>query len=166
MWLTSRRSRSDLSAVFTSGEVQKLVGLTQRQLTYWDMSTLACPHGRAAQGRGSRRLYTILDILQLKLIRRLREAGLSLQKIRQALVNLSDLADDPAPLAELDVLTDGHRVLIRRSDEQLLDPLAKQFVLRFPLADLLAEIQAQVPSQPSQDGRYRGVRIPAGVEQP
>jgi DNA-binding transcriptional MerR regulator len=152
--------------VFTSGEVRRLVGATQRQLSYWDVSTLASPHGRGAQGSGSRRLYTLLDVLELKLIRRLREAGLSLQKIRQALIILYELSDDPAPLAELDVLTDGHRVLIRRSDEQLLDPLAQQFVLRFPLADLLAEIQAQVPPQPSRDGRYLGVGIPVGVQRP
>lgn len=137
------------AAVFTSGEVQKLIGLTQRQLTYWDMSTLVRPHGRGAQGRGSRRLYTLSDVLQLKLIRRLQEAGLSLQKVRQALTNLSDQADEPAPLAELEVLTDGHRILIKRSDERLVDPVAQQFVLRFPFADLLAEIQEQIPPDPS-----------------
>ena len=90
----------------------------------------------------------MLDLLQLKLIRRLRQAGLSIQKIRQALINLSNMADEPAPLAEIEILTDGHRVLIRRSDEQILDPLVQQYVLRFPLADLLAEIENQMGSPP------------------
>ncbi len=139
--------------VFTAGDVQRLVGLTQRQLTYWDQTALVQPNGRAAQGRGSRRLYTLLDVLQLKLIRRLRETGLSLQKIRRALCYLADVSDEPAPLAELEILTDGKRVLIRRSDEQLLDPLTQQFVLRFFLADLLAEVEDEAMSPIMADDR-------------
>lgn len=130
--------------VFTAGDVQRLVGLTQRQLTYWDQTALVQPNGRAAQGRGSRRLYTLLDVLQLKLIHRLRETGLSLQKIRRALRYLAHVPDEPAPLAELEILTDGKRILIKRSDEQVLDPLAQQLVLRFYLADLLAEMEHEV----------------------
>lgn len=145
-------STADLSTevpgLFTSGEVQKIVGLTQRKLAYWDDPTLVCPQGRPARGSGSRRLYTLLDVVQLKLILRLREAGLSLQKIRRALLNLSDLIDEPAPLIELEVVSDGHRILVRRSDERLIDPLGRQFVLRLPLADLLAEIEQRVASAP------------------
>ena len=148
MYAESEISLTQLPGLFTSGEVQKVVGLTQRQLGYWDDSGLVSPHGRPAQGSGSRRLYTLLDVVRLKLILRLRQAGLSLQKIRQALVSLSDLVDEPAPLIELEVVTDGHRILIRRSNEQLLDPLARQYVLRFLLSDLLAEIEKQVASGP------------------
>ena len=125
-----------------------MVGLTQRQLTYWDDSGLARAHGRPAQGKGSRRLYTLLDVVLLKLILRLRQAGLSLQKIRRALLNLSDLVDEPAPLTELEVVTDGHRILARRSNDQLLDPLARQYALRLPLADLLAEVEEQAALSP------------------
>ena len=121
--------------------------MTQRQLAYWDDPTLVHPHGRPAQGTGSRRLYTLLDVVQLKLIRRLRLAGLSLQRIRQALINLSELADEPAPIAELEVVSDGHRILITGSDESTLDPLARQYVLRFPLADLLTELETQMASR-------------------
>jgi DNA-binding transcriptional MerR regulator len=128
-----------VTVVYTSGEVQQLTGVTARQLVYWDRSGLVQPHGRAAQGRGSRRLYTVLDLLQVRLIRRLLDAGMSLQKIRATLDYFGQLPDEPAPLAELEVLTDGHRAMVRRSGDELLDPLARQFVLRFPLAALLAE---------------------------
>ena len=148
MYPVTVRLSTQLPSLFTSGEVQKIVGLTQRRLGYWDDPALARPHGRPAQGSGSRRLYTLLDVVQLKLILRLRQAGLSLQKIRQALLILSDLVDEPAPLTELEVVTDGHRILIRRSNEQLLEPLARQYLLRLPLSDLLAEIEKQVVSGP------------------
>ena len=156
MYAKSEKSSIQLTGLFTSGEVQKVVGLTQRQLGYWDGSGLVRPHGRPAQGSGSRRLYTLLDVVQLKLILRLRQAGLSLQKIRRALVTLSDLSDEPAPLGELEVVTDGQRILVRKSNEQLLDPLARQFLLRLPLADLLDEIEKQVASFP-EDGVNQGV---------
>ena len=147
---------TEVPGLFTSGEVQKIVGLTQRKLAYWDDPTLVRPQGRPARGSGSRRLYTLLDVVQLKLILRLRQAGLSLQKIRRALLNLSDLVDEPAPLTELEVVSDGHRILVRRSDERLVDPLGRQFVLRLPLADLLAEIERKVSSAPL-DGFNGGV---------
>lgn len=134
--------------LFTSVEVQKSVRITQRRLGYWDDPALARPHGRPAQGSGSWHLYTLLDIIQLKLIIRLRHAGLSLQKIRQALVHLSDVVDEPAPLTDLEAITDGHRILIRSSNEQLLDPLARQYVLRAPLPDLLAELENKIASSP------------------
>ncbi len=151
MWPLTADSPTQESGLFTSGEVRRIVGLTQRQLAYWDDPGLARAHGRTAQGRGSRRLYTLLGVVQLKLILRLREAGLSLQKIRRALLNLSDLVDEPAPLSELEVITDGHRILIRRSNEQLLDPLARQYVLRLALAGLLAEIEEQVTPSPYEE---------------
>ena len=150
-----------MPGTFTSGEVQKLVGLTQRQLAYWDFSSLAHPNGRSAQGRGSRRLYTLLDVLHLKLICRLRQAGLSIQKIRQALVNLSDLANGPVPLAELEVIADGHRISIRRTDEHLLDPVALQYVVRLPLANLLAEIEKQVSLPPLGWANDTGMATPS-----
>ena len=143
--------------LYTSGEVRRLVGVSQRQLTYWDESALVRPSGRIASGRGSRRLFTVLDVLQLKLICRLKEAGLPLQRVRRALLRLATLSDEVAPVAELEVLTDGQRILVRRSGEHLLDPLANQYVLRLPLADLLAEVGANMLEEVST-GRRVGDR--------
>lgn len=129
---------------YTSGEVRRLVGLSQRQLSYWDASALIRPGARSAEGRGSRRLYTVLDVLQLKVVRRLREAGLSLRKIRQVIEYIQQLPDESAPSAELDIATNGHHVIVCRSDDRLVDPLSHQFWLRLPLADLLAEVRQGV----------------------
>lgn len=79
-------------------------------------------------------------MVHLKIVRRLRQAGLPLQRIRVSLSNLAELADEPAPLAELQVLTDGVRILMERSDDQLLDVVAGQFSLRLPIAELLDEV--------------------------
>lgn len=147
---------------FTAGEVRQLVGISQRQLDYWDRSGLLRPQGRSPEGRGSRRLYTILDVVQLKAICRLRSAGVSLQRIRQAFDFLRDLSDEHVPLAELEVLSDGRAILIRRSDDLLMDPLTGQFILRFPLSDLLAEIRTEVgPVSPDRDPK-KSFLLPIG----
>ena len=164
MDLPSVKSSTQVPVLFTSGEVQTIVGLTQRKLGYWDHSALVRPHGRPAQGSGSRRMYTLFDVVRLKLIHRLRQAGLSLQKIRRALITLYDLSDEPAPLTELEVVTDGQRILVRKSNEQLLDPLARQYFLRLPLAEMLNEIEQEVASFPA-DGVNQGADgVNQGIE--
>jgi DNA-binding transcriptional MerR regulator len=156
--------------MFTSGEVRELLGISQQDLTYWDQSSLVRPSGRAAHGRGSRRLYTTLDVLQLKLVRRLRDAGLSLQKIRKALRVLASMVDEPAPLAELEILSDGKRIIVRRSDDCLVDPVEGQYILRLPLAVLIADLSetAMVPSaltgtQATAIRETRATLSPSGV---
>lgn len=138
---------TETTLLFTAGEVQDLVGVSQRQLTHWDASGLIHPGGKTAHGRGSRRMYTLRDIIQLKVIMRLRSAKLPLQRVRKALSVLETLPMEPAPLAELEILTDGRRLLIRRSNEDLLDPIARQYVLRLPLSVLLAEVEQRVKAE-------------------
>lgn len=141
--------------LFTSGEVQQLVGVAQHTLSYWDHSSVVRPRGRIAQGKGSRRLYTSLDIVQLKIIRRLREAGISLQKIRRALASMANWPDEPAPLTELELVTDGQRILVRRTDDGVVDILAEQYLLRLPLADLLAEVRNGIVPLPFNEHATR-----------
>jgi DNA-binding transcriptional MerR regulator len=141
--------------LFTSREVQRLVGIAQHTLSYWDRSAVVHPRGMSAQGRGSRRLYTILDVVQLRVIRHLREAGISLQKIRRTFELVADWPDEPAPLAELEVITNGTQILVRRSDNSLVDVLSGQFILRLTLADLLAEVRNGVVPLPFIDSASR-----------
>lgn len=127
--------------LFTSGQVQRLVGVSQRELAHWDATNVVQPHGRVAQGSGSRRMYTVTDVVHLKIVKRLRELGIPLQRIRRAYRTLQNLPDEPSPLAELEIISDGKRILVRRSDDRLVDPLMRQYALCLPLADLLSEVR-------------------------
>ena len=60
-------------------------GITYRQLDYWARTGLVVPEVRGASGSGSQRLYSFRDILMLKVIKRLIDAGISLQQIRTAI---------------------------------------------------------------------------------
>lgn len=63
----------------------KIVGISYRQLDHWTSTGLVAPSVRNAEGSGSQRLYGFDDIVQLKVIKRLRDAGVSLQRIRKAI---------------------------------------------------------------------------------
>ena len=54
-------------------------GITYRQLDYWARTGLVVPEIRPATGSGTQRLYSFRDILLLKVIKRLIDAGVSLQ---------------------------------------------------------------------------------------
>lgn len=57
-------------------------GITYRQLDYWARTGLLAPTVRGALGSGSQRLYSQRDILLLKTVSRLLDAGVSLPQIR------------------------------------------------------------------------------------
>src|SRR3954466_4531707 len=63
-------------------------GITYRQLDYWARTGLVAPTIRSATGSGSQRLYSFKDIFILKVIKRLIDAGISLQQIRTAIEHL------------------------------------------------------------------------------
>ena len=99
----------------------KIVGITYRQLDYWTRTGLVQPSLQQASGSGTQRLYSFNDLLQLKVIKSLTDAGASLQKVRQAIGYVrSDLADD---WARLTIVTDGGGVYACTSDAEVVDLL-------------------------------------------
>ena len=65
-------------------------GITYRQLDYWARTGLLQPSIRAARGSGSQRLYSFRDILVLKVVKKLLDAGVSLQQVRVAVSSLQN----------------------------------------------------------------------------
>ena len=65
--------------------VCRAIGITYRQLDYWDRTGLVVPSVRSATGSGSQRLYSFRDVLVLKLVKRLLDTGVSLQQMRLAI---------------------------------------------------------------------------------
>jgi DNA-binding transcriptional MerR regulator len=131
----------------------KIVGVTYRQLDYWTRTGLIIPSLQQASGSGSQRLFSFNDLLQLKVIKSLADAGASLQKIRQAIDYVRDnLADD---WAQLTIVTDGSGVYACTSDAEVVDLLRSgQGVLgavvavdkvREQLAGTLRALHAPVP---------------------
>jgi DNA-binding transcriptional MerR regulator len=66
-------------------QVCQIVGITYRQLDYWARTDLVRPSLADAHGSGTKRAYSYRDLVVLKVIKDLLDAGLSLQAIRQAI---------------------------------------------------------------------------------
>ena len=99
----------------------KIVDITYRQLDYWTRTGLVVPSIQAAQGSGTQRLYSFNDLLQLKVIKSLTDAGASLQKVRQAIDYVrDDLQDD---WSQVTIVTDGAGVYACTSDAEVVDLL-------------------------------------------
>ncbi|MFP5298144.1 MAG: MerR family transcriptional regulator [Actinomycetota bacterium] len=101
----------------------KIVGITYRQLDYWTRTELITPTLQPAHGSGTQRLYSFNDLLQLKLIKSLIEAGASLQKVRSAIEYLRDhITDD---WSKVTIVADGDGVYACTTDAEVIDLLRK-----------------------------------------
>jgi DNA-binding transcriptional MerR regulator len=101
----------------------KIVGITYRQLDYWTRTGLVTPSVNPASGSGTQRLYSFNDLLQLKVIKQLVDAGASLQKVRQAIDYVrTDLQGD---WSRATIVTDGAGVYACTSDAEVVDLLRK-----------------------------------------
>jgi DNA-binding transcriptional MerR regulator len=64
--------------------------VTYRQLDYWARTELVTPSIASATGSGSKRVYSYGDLLEVKVIKSLLDAGVSLARARQAVDCLRD----------------------------------------------------------------------------
>ena len=98
------------AAGFGSAVVLKLTGVTYRQLDYWARTGLVGSSIRQAAGHGSRRVYSFEDLVALRVVARLLDAGLSLQAVRRAVEYLKRHTD--RPLSTLALAAKGNRVFV------------------------------------------------------
>jgi DNA-binding transcriptional MerR regulator len=103
-------------------EVCKAVGISYRQLDYWARTGLVTPSIQEAGGSGTQRLYSFQDMLQLRIIKKLLDAGVSLQQIRKAIEYLNDTKQ---PLHRVTLMSDGNRIYAADSPEAVVDLLSK-----------------------------------------
>ncbi len=96
-------------------------GITYRQLDYWARTGLVEPSVREASGSGTQRLYSFRDILVLKIVKKLLDAGISLQNIRTAISTLRDRG--VGDLAQITLMSDGTTVYECTSTDEVVDLL-------------------------------------------
>lgn len=97
-------------------------GITYRQLDYWARTSLVEPSIRSASGSGTQRLYGFRDILVLKIVKRLLDAGVSLQNIRTAVDHLRTRG--VTDLERITLMSDGASIYECTSSDEIIDLLA------------------------------------------
>lgn len=114
-------------------------GIANSALHYWDKTNLLKPSLRPAGGKGSSRLYSYRDLVQILVVDRLRKLRLPLQRVRKCLVYLKkQFPHLEAPFAEVSLLTDGDTIFILTDNPStVLDTLREQVVWSVPLGAIL-----------------------------
>ncbi len=124
-------------------------GITYRQLDYWARTGLVDPTVRSATGSGTQRLYSFKDILLLKIIKRLLDAGVSLQQIRIAVDHLRKRGTDD--LTRVTLMSDGATVYECRSPDEIIDLLqGGQGVFGIAIGGVWREIEGSLAQLPSE----------------
>ncbi|MDP9497662.1 MAG: MerR family transcriptional regulator [Actinomycetota bacterium] len=130
-------------------------GITYRQLDYWARTGLVEPSVREAAGSGSQRLYSFRDILVLKIVKKLLDAGVSLQNIRTAIAALRDHGVED--LAQITLMSDGTTVYECTSTDEVVDLLqGGQAVFAIAVGRQLRDVEgslAQLPGERAQEVR-------------
>jgi DNA-binding transcriptional MerR regulator len=124
-------------------------GITYRQLDYWARTGLVSPSVRPATGSGTQRLYGFRDVLLLKVIKRLLDAGISLQQIRSAIAHLSKRGIDD--LTQITLMSDGASVYMCTSPDEVIDLLAGgQGVFGIALGGVWREVEGSLSELPTE----------------
>ena len=129
---------------FRGPQVCKLVGISYRQHDYWARTDLIRPSLADAQGSGTQRRYSYRDLVALKVIKSLLDAGVSLQTARKAIEYLRAQLGEEISSASL--VLNGTRSVLASTGEELVDLVRQgQGVLNIvPLGTVVEELDARI----------------------
>jgi DNA-binding transcriptional MerR regulator len=130
---------------YDSKTASRIVGVSLRQLQYWDEQDFIRPSVKLADGRGSKRLYSFNDLICLKVVRHLARHGFNLQKIRRCVGPLKQNSVRTERSAKsLRYLTDGEELFVITDDRQkILEAMEREFVLSLSIGNLVRELDDQ-----------------------
>ena len=124
-------------------EVCKIVGISYRQLDYWARTGLVKPSIKDAHGSGTQRLYSFQDLVHLKVIKNLLDAGVNLPQIRKAVEFLKE--ELKMPLDKVTLVSDGRTVYAATSDQEYIDLLRRgQGVIAIALGPVFKDLQGSL----------------------
>ncbi len=129
---------------YSSKQTAEIVGVTYRQLDYWTRTGLIQPAIAQAVGSGSRRRYDYRNLLELKAIKNLLDAGIRLELVREVFEYLSEHLDED--VTKVNLVISGTRSVVVRSGDELVDILSSgQGVLNIlPLSGVKEELDSKI----------------------
>jgi DNA-binding transcriptional MerR regulator len=147
---------------FRGPQVCRMVGITYRQLDYWARTGFMVPSLQQAKGSGTQRLYSFVDLVKLKVIKRLLDAGMDLKRVRKAFAELSlknsswNWAD-----GEITLVSNGTSIYALKNPQEVIDLLQKgQAVMGVVLGPLVEEITGEVHQLARASTIDEGYRLP------
>ncbi len=139
---------------YSGRRAAEVVGISYRQLDYWARTDLVRPSVADARGSGSRRAYGYRDLLELKVVKSLLDAGIRLEAVRDVFAYLRDELGEDVVSANL-VISGRQAVLVREGE--LVDAVRRgQGVLNIlPMANVKEQLDAAIVELGRPDGPRR-----------
>jgi tetratricopeptide (TPR) repeat protein len=125
---------------YTRSEVERMIGISRRELNYWTRLRLVFPRSRWGE-----RFFSFSDLVALETIKRLAALHVPASRIRKAVTALeTELGSTKTPLSKLRITTNGKQVVVYSPLTQAkpYEPLTGQFVLNFEVSELAKKIHA------------------------
>ena len=129
---------------FSGKRAAEIAGITYRQLAYWARTDLVRPSLAQASGSGSRRLYSYRDLLELRAVKSLLDAGIRLELVREVFSYLTMQLDED--VTRVNLVISGTSVMVRTGEEEIVDLLRHgQGVLNIlPLSGVKEQVDARI----------------------
>jgi DNA-binding transcriptional MerR regulator len=142
---------------FSAGEVAKLADVSYRRLDLWCRRGIILPSGRPAQGKGCRRLFTFLDVIEVRALMMLTKQGVRLGMLVRCVAQLRQdlrVAGDGA-MASSRLITDGKTVLRYVPEKDHAESLDQygQFAFAFGLGEEISLLSLRA-SRLDRHSRY------------
>jgi DNA-binding transcriptional MerR regulator len=138
----------------------EIASITYRQLDYWARTGLVRPSLQRATGSGSRRLYSYRDLLELRAVKSLLDAGIRLELVRKVFEYLTKHLDED--VTRVNLVISGTSVMVRTGEEEIVDLIRHgQGVLNIlPLAGVKEQVDARIVEL-YPEGRSAAESLPA-----
>ncbi|HEY4662302.1 MAG TPA: MerR family transcriptional regulator [Candidatus Humimicrobiaceae bacterium] len=151
---------------YGSAEVCRIIGITYKQLDYYDRTGFVKPSVNRAGGYGSRRTYDFNDLMKLKVIKKLMEAGISLQKLRKTKRYLDEYDNESSRgngLLRLTLISDGNTVYACDSDKAIVDTLKSgQGVFGIALGKVYTDLNGDIEKYLMKNNKKAEIGMDSG----
>jgi len=104
---------------FIAKETRWVAGISQHKLDYWARTGLVVPSIKKAEGKITRRIYSTGDLVRLITVKKLRDGGISLQKIRKAVDYLKATSPSEKPLEDFELKGEKGNIFILTQDAKV-----------------------------------------------
>jgi tetratricopeptide (TPR) repeat protein len=136
---------------FSRLEFQRILDVTEKQLSYWEKLRLVAP-----RKKGAKKTYDFRDLITLRTAKQLIEKGVSAQRLQRSIVALQkQLAGVKSPLTELRIHSNGRDVIVERAGMHL-EPISGQTLLNFETRELNEKVHV-MPQRNADDWVALGV---------
>ena len=128
---------------FSGTQATEIVGISYRQLDYWARTDLVRPSVADARGSGSRRHYSYRNLLELRMVKSLLDAGIRLESVREVFRYLRENVD--ADITSAHLVINGSSVVLCQGDELIYVVRNGQGVLNLlPLAQVKNQVDDRI----------------------